>query len=1344
MRTLIIALLSLLSCAITAQENIMFKHLTVHDGLADNEVKCILKDNNGFLWCSTNTAINRFDGYNVKQYKNTANGLSLSAMIEQIQMDHNGDIWINRYGHYFVYDRNKDQFVDAQPLLDKYQLHPNVHPQQIVIDEQKNIWSYNGHTMKYHSFQKNMTYTLDNLPDKIRYMYAKRNYFFYIDQDNNLFISDLCNKKIFYQVSLNHLFHKEKYLEYKFYVDNNLDIWIYSSNTQGLWLLSKETNNSWTLTTIQHTSYLLSNKVISICEDHNNRIWIGMEYDGISIYDKKQKIHTHISQSADTYSLGSNKVWCFYYDNENTMWVGTMRNGISYYNKDFSPFIQTTLPIKHDISCLTEDENSNLWFGTDGGGIYEITSTGGIVQFSKEKGNSFSDKIVCMYRDSKNRIWVGTYLDGFGYYQNGKFHQYPYSEAFPRNPINNSIWSITEDNQGNLWLGNLNCGLHVYNPDKATFHTYSLKNSGISDEHIMSVAFDGKQSIYIATCNGANIINTHTREITNIQNNRKKTQRIRDSIQNNIYVDSRELVWIGGREGITVFDSQLDTIYYINDTNSKLKGSLVRGIMEDNRQNMWIITTDGITNIHVSADSHRNGYLFTCHPYSKNDGLQSSDFVHNSIYRAHNGNIIIGGNGRYYSTNPDALHRSQRATPVIFTQLKVFNQIIEADSVYNGHIILHKNIELTDKIVLKNNQSTFSLEFSTLEYIRTSNLQFSFRLKEANKNWTILKDNQISFNNMATGTYTLEIRATNSDGLWSQPSALTIVIEPPIWLNGWFIALYIFIVIVLILYMLYLNDKKHKRRMKYKEIELEARKQHEVDEIRINFFTNLSHDFRTPLSLIITPLEELLKQDCEMKGMLNIIYKNARILLNLVNQILDFRKLEMQKNTEIQTSCEDYIQFAYEIIKNFSVYAETNNLKLTLEKQIDSLPIMFDKDKMHKVFMNLLSNAIKYAGNPGKVSVKIWTNNDRVYTSIADNGPGINDSNKTKIFDPFFQIPNSKSLYGSGIGLHIVKDLLKAHNGDIHVEDNEPTGARFVFYIPIVAAAQESNVAKLTENEEITNAPEREIKETQETEPHEKNSLLIVEDYQDLRDFLTESLQKEYTVYAAVDGLHALSILKKEHIDLVVTDVMMPNMDGIELCRSVKSDIKISHIPIIMLTAKNDVEHITQGFMEGADDYVQKPFNLDILKLRIQRILKWKHECYRKFAMADIPTSDITSSSLDEELMEKAIKAVEENMENPQFSVEELSSMVGMSRSNLYNKLMSITGKAPSEFIRLLRLKKSVKYLKGTQMTVAEVAYKVGFNSPKIFTHYFKEEYKMTPTEYRKANDTSADESKRP
>ena len=1324
MKTLILFLLSFIVNVVIAKENYQFRHLTVYDGLADNEVIGMLKDHKGFLWCITRSAINRFDGYDVKQYNEAEGGLDFSTSVGQILMDKDYNIWIERYGHYFVYDRIKDTFVNAQPLLLKYKLHDNTQPQSLFIDNKKNIWSYNGETMKVYVPQNDITYTIENLPKQISAFYAQNNLLFYVNKENQLCINDFLNKKTNTIISLNEIFGTESHLSYKLFVDSNLDIWVYSTNAEGLWLFTHDSKNTWKLSTVGETSLLLKNKVINISEDNFHKIWIGLEYDGISIYDKHNRKHTHIYQNHSPHSLGSNKVWCFYPDEENTMWVGTMRNGISYYNPNFFSFSKTKLPSTYDISCQVEDYNNNLWIGTDGNGVYKITANGEITLFNKERHNSFSNKITSIYVDSSNKVWIGTYLDGFGYFQDNHFKQQPFSPLFPKDPINNSIWSITEDNKGNLYLGNLKCGLHIFNPETGYFHTFNSQNSNLSDTHVMNVFFDKKKFLYIATCNGTFVMNTENNKIQSIRQNKKETQSISDTIQNNIYLDSRNLLWIGGKEGLTIFDMNLDSIYYLNK-NDRLEGNFVRGITEDNNRNIWIVSTDGVTQIEVQIDHNGHGYTFHCLPYTKNDGLQTSDFVHNSIYKSKNGNIIVGGNSGYYQIDPNIKY-NKNIPEVIFTKLKVFDTTISVDSTYNGNRILNKNIELCNEIHLKYNQNTFKLSFSTMEYIRTHNISFSYRLNENNNQWISLEGNYISFNDMAPGTYKLEVRATNYGGLWSKPKTLLINIEPPIWLNIYAKMSYLLISIALLSYMWYRKEQKHKRKIKYKEMEFEAKKQHEVDEMKLNFFTNLSHDFRTPLSLIITPLEEIIKthRKDDIAQDLNIIHKNALVLLNLVNQILDFRKISIQE-MKLQLENGDYIQFVKDIIKHFSIYTSTNKIALTFEQETEYLPMMFDKEKTHKVFMNLLSNAIKYAGTPGKITVKIWIERDKVFTSIADNGKGIKDCEKSKVFDSFYQIPDNKTSYGSGIGLHIVKELLTIHNGEIHIEDNHPTGAKFVFYIPIIPAlpTEEENINDYLVEEDIAQ-PDSNIPI--------KKSLLVVEDNQDLRLFLSESLNKEYYVFSAVDGLHALSILKKEHIDMVITDVMMPNMDGIELCHAIKNSIKISHIPVIMLTAKNDIEHITIGLTEGADDYIGKPFNLDILRLKINKILKWKSDCQKRFSIADIPICDITSCSLDESFIEKIIKTIEEHIDNPQFSVIELSNIIGMSRSNLYNKLMSITGKSPSEFIRIIRLKKSLKLMKDTRMTVAEVAYKVGFNTPKIFTHYFKEEYKMTPTEYRK------------
>ena len=651
MKWFILSLFLVIAHTLSAQKDFMFRHLTVHNGLTDNEVKCILKDNNGFLWCATNKGINRYDGYNVKQYHNTSNNLSLELAIERMLIDADGNIWINRYGHYFIYDQTKDQFIDAQPLLNKYQLNHNSEKQNIIIDDNKNIWSYNGKDIKFHDFEKQKTQTITQIPNDIRFFFPKGQTLFYIDSKNTLHIQDIHSPKSNTSINLSQTFNKGKHLEYKLYVDNSYDIWIYCTNAEGLWLLSKNQYNQWIPTTIGHTSYLTNNKVISICEDNNHKIWIGLEYDGISIYDKKNKSHTHISETESDYSLGSNKVWCFFNDDENTMWIGTMRNGISYYNKDFFAFKKTSMPFIHDIGCHIEDDENNLWTGTDGGGIFKQSPDGTLTAFNKENNKSFSNKIVCFYKDSKDKIWVGTYLEGFGYLENNRFQQYPFSSQFKKEPINNSIWGITEDNCGNIWLGNLKCGLHVLNTQTGHFETYNKTNSNLSDEHVMGLVFDGNKSIYMATCKGLNVIDTETRIINTITSNKKKTQFITDSVQNNIYIDSRKLIWIGGREGITILDMKCDSIYYRNKPD-RLKGSLVRGITEDKNQNMLVVTTEGITNVKVSVLNPNGHFSFSCHPYSKDDGLQTSDFVQNSIYTLKNGTIIIGGNGGYYSINP--------------------------------------------------------------------------------------------------------------------------------------------------------------------------------------------------------------------------------------------------------------------------------------------------------------------------------------------------------------------------------------------------------------------------------------------------------------------------------------------------------------------------------------------------------------------------------------------------------------------------------------------------------------------------------------------------------------------
>lgn len=504
--------------------------------------------------------------------------------------------------------------------------------------------------------------------------------------------------------------------------------------------------------------------------------------------------------------------------------------------------------------------------------------------------------------------------------------------------------------------------------------------------------------------------------------------------------------------------------------------------------------------------------------------------------------------------------------------------------------------------------------------------------------------------------------------------------------------------------------------MEQQKHEMEITQQHEMDEAKMRFFTNVSHDLRTPLALIITPLEKLLASESarNLKADLELIHRNAVALLDEVNQLLDFRKLDKQK-AQLSLSYGNLSDFVKETCDSFKELSLKNGIQLELNLMDADISMSFDRNKMQRILLNLLSNAVKYNREDGSVVVTVdkirVSEKEHVRIQVADTGIGIKDENKEKVFDRFFQEQHAATTYvGSGIGLHIVKEYVTLHQGTIRITDNRPQGSIFVITLPVVGGTNE----------------ERQLCHGSQ---EEGISVLVVEDNDDFRRFLVGCLKEHYQVFEASNGKEALEILSQQSVQMVISDVMMPVMDGLELCHAVKTDIRFSHIPVILLTARTAEEHVLGGLREGADGYITKPFNLDILLLRIQKLLQWTQSNHEKFGKMEVSPSEITISSLDEQLIEKAIRIVEENMDNSEFSVEELSAQIGISRSGLYKKLMSITGKSPLEFMRILRLKRGKQLLEKSQLSISQIAYQVGL-SPKQFAKYFKEEYGCLPSEY--------------
>lgn len=702
------------------------------------------------------------------------------------------------------------------------------------------------------------------------------------------------------------------------------------------------------------------------------------------------------------------------------------------------------------------------------------------------------------------------------------------------------------------------------------------------------------------------------------------------------------------------------------------------------------------------------------------------------------GTIVAGGLYGLNVFNPDYIRYNKMLPKVMFSNLSLFDEPVEVGRRYDHNLILPEELDKVRKIVLDHKQNIFTVELATDNYILPSKTQYLYRLDELGDEWLSLAagTNRITFTNLSHGSYTLSVRAINSDGFQGTDVAqLSIIVRPPFWLSWWAYLCYSLVVVVALWFARRLLLNREREKFHIQQMEQEAAKNEEVNQMKFRFFTNISHELRTPLTLIISPLEELLVKESDeaRKTVLQLMYRNARRLLALVNQLLDFRKGEMSGH-QLSLSEGDIVSYIREICNSFLLMADNKHIQFSFFSGVECFPMAFDADKVGKIVMNLLSNAFKYTPDGGRVTVMmeyIEEENEWMEIKVSDTGIGIPDADKQHIFERFYQAAHKgmEETTGNGIGLSLVHDFVQLHGGSVEVFDNIGAGTVFVVRLPVrhvdVAAVLPEPLVVLPESEKTTEAM------AEQTSRKEFPLLLVVDDNADFRMFMQHSLELQYRVKLASDGEEAWNMMQDELPDLVISDVMMPVMDGIELCRRIKADKRTAYMPVILLTARQAVEATVKGLEIGADDYVTKPFNMMVLVLRIRKLIEQSRYRHATHAVIDPTPSDIVITSLDEKLIEKAIKYVEDNISRSNFSVEELSRGLGMSRVHLYKKLLQITGKTPIEFIRVIRLKRAAQLLRESQLHVSEVAYEVGFNSPRYFSRYFKEEFGMLPSEYQ-------------
>jgi signal transduction histidine kinase/ligand-binding sensor domain-containing protein/DNA-binding response OmpR family regulator len=1348
-----------------------FARLDNTHGLSNNQIVCLFKDSRGFVWIGTNFGLNRYDGNQIKVYKTIKNDTTSisSNSISGIQEDIDGNLWIRGGLNYILYDVRSEKFHRTlSPLLSPMGI--NFTPTLIEIDKAKNyyfyhpgygIYKYDVGIKKLFRFRQSANSNTLSL-GTINSIKIERGFFWVLFQSGLL---ERFNEKT------NSVDFRNRYvmensqgatISKNLYLDPKGCPWVYPGIGDKGVLYFDLCKSQWIFFGSNKKDfhspfdrYITSNFVRDIAQDQKGRMWIATDHGGVNIYDKETNEMTVLrNDPMNTNTLSQNSAISLFYDNTGIMWVGTYKNGVSYYHPgifkfDKSPLFFYNNPEMDNKDCniLYEDRKGNLWIGTNGSGVLKLDKTTRNFKLYRNQSDNpssiSSDIVISIVEDKKGIMWFGTFLGGLNQLLGERFVRYLPDAKNSNSLSNKSIYGLVEDRRQNIWIATLGNGLDQLDATRKYFYHHSVRNvRGMSSDVILSLYSKDSSLVYLSTTYGIDLLNTITKTIRPVFKNRAQLNKLSDLNTLNTIVDRRNQIWIATDNGINVYNPEQKTITYINKI-SGLPSEQVVSLVEDNKGNIWVGTRNGLACIHCKKTNAK--YTYSVVSFDENDGLLSSIFNQNAVFKNRQGKIYFGCTKGYTVFDPQAIHFNKIIPDPQFTGLLIGSDEILPGEKYKNRKVLDASITDKNKIVLHYDDKNFTVFFSAMSYIHPEKNRYRYKLKGFDEDWIETKSGvgSASYSNLNQGTYQLIVYASNNDNVWStKPLIIDIVMKPPFWFSWWAITFYIITGLTLLWYIINYNLRKQEREFESTQRMREAKQLHEMDEMKFRFFTNISHEFRTPLTLIISPVEKLMHEAKteEEKSLLSIVQRNASGLLDLVNQLLDFRKLDVQKDT-LNISVGDVVAFIRDICYSFTELANKKSINFAFSTSISELRIEFDPEKMKKIITNLLSNAFKFTPNGGKIYVKMsiiqQLNDDKkqLKITVSDTGIGIPAKDLDRIFERFYRVENPENGHqtGTGVGLHIVSEYVKLHQGYIGVKSTLEKGSTFSIVIPVNEHILEEIIAQNgVENvipEELT--PEEEA--ISEDHRSKLPLMLIVDDNEDFRNFIAALFKDSYRILKAEDGMEAHKIILDKMPDLIICDVMMPKMDGFELCRLVKQDIRISHIPIILLTAKAGDENKYTGLEAGAEDYIAKPFNMEMLALKVSRIIERQKKTRDQFKhKVDITTGEVEITSMDEKFVKKAVTLVEANIASSEFLVEDLCREMGMSRVYFYKKILSLTNKTPSEFIRFIRLKRAADLLEKSQMFVNEVAYQVGFNDPKYFRKYFKDEYGVSPNEYKK------------
>ena len=1082
-----------------------------------------------------------------------------------------------------------------------------------------------------------------------------------------------------------------------------------------------------------------------------NEIYIGTDGCGLKVYNTQSRTFTENRLNITTFNLDKSKIHSIMRDSFGNLWLGffqkgvllvpAIANGFQYigYKSERNNIIGSNC-----IMSVCYDHDGDLWIGTDNDGLYKIENNGRrTIHFppTQEKG-PVPSTIMSIYEDSRQNLWIGSYMQGFAKIdkQTGRCWYFRSKDGTDHKEDKLRVYSFAEDKHGRLWIGTMGNGLYYIDLDTETLHHYEQEDSTyhepghtLPNRWITSLLHSHDERLYIGTYDGLNCLDLKTMRFDTAFNS---SEPLSSYVVHSLFEDKEGALWIGTSEGLMVIHPQQNKIKEYSQEDG-LPGDIICAITQDDNGALWFSTNHGIARYNQSKDN------FT--PYYANDGLQGNEFSKGAVCTDNKGHILFGGINGITFFNPAEIKDIVPTPSVHLTGFYIHNQNINSNTLSEGKRIIETSVMNARRFNLSHKHNSFSMEFSVMEFFNPERITYMYSVN--NGPWVTMQSgiNRISFNDMAPGTYLFSIKAKDYT-FYSEPKNIIVSISPAWYASGWAKGVYL----LLALSIAYAVGSQIRHRYQVRRKLLEHIHAEEINEAKLQFFINISHEIRTPVTLILSPLQKLMSKDAneERQKSYQTIARNAEHLLQLVNQLLDIRKID-KGQMRLKFREVEMVGFIRKLSSSFDYQANAKQISLNFHHDADELYAWIDPKNLDKAIFNVLANAFKYTKAGGEINLYLRTCGAHgaepacLEIVVEDNGIGIDEKEIERIFDRFYQVSNMSNNSGTGIGLHLTRSLVELHKGTIHAENNkDKAGSRFIIHLPlgkehlkpeeIEEAPDEEQTIADTQSARSLFVPESN-EEKERTRTKTRYRILIVDDNEEIRRYIRQELAPDYHIAECSNGQEALDQIMKEAPDAIISDIMMPEMDGMTLCRKIRQNILISHIPVILLTAKVNEESNLEALEGGADAYITKPFSIDILKKTIYNVIS-RHELIRNTFSGSMEQTDkvqqIEVQSPDEKLMTRVMAVINKEMANPNLSVEMIATEAGLSRVHLYRKIKECTNQSPRNFIRNVRLKQAAVLLSQKRHSIAEVADAIGFASATHFSTAFKELYGVSPTAY--------------